>query len=152
MNADNLYSAVNYSNAEPSDSRSSEPSQGVSANFNQVYRRTVQGSAPYDVPPPSYQMAMNCPTTPYPSGGMPPMPAPTTGYAGYPPKPTFPIQAGQVPVYNATSTAACWRDNEGDRYVLHVMSHTAHNFHFPPWPRFPLLPSLRSHPSLFELS
>ncbi|KAJ1356591.1 hypothetical protein KIN20_014323 [Parelaphostrongylus tenuis] len=89
-------------NPEPPTSRSHEPSQG--ANFNQVCRGPVQDSTPFDLPPPSYQMAMNYPTTPYPCGGIPPIPAPSTGYAGYPPNPAFPVRPSQTPIYNATAT------------------------------------------------
>lgn len=97
-----LHEERQSSNAEPSVSGRREPSHVVGEQFNHVYRGTIQDSVPFNVPPPSYQMAISCPTTPFPSDAIPP--APPAAYACYPPKPAFPVQPNQAPIYNATNT------------------------------------------------
>ncbi|KJH42367.1 hypothetical protein DICVIV_11649 [Dictyocaulus viviparus] len=92
------------SNEDSPNSRNRE-SQGVHSTSHANQRNFAGESSSFDVPPPSYQMAINCPTTPYPTGDMPIVPPSMTSYAGHPPKP-YPAIPVRPPIYNAIQIGA----------------------------------------------
>ncbi|EYC07835.1 hypothetical protein Y032_0068g157 [Ancylostoma ceylanicum] len=75
-----------------------------------------QGSSPYSEPPPSYQMAVGYPTTPYPTHGLQHMPTPGIPPV-YAPKPhqMYSPQPNQPPIYYATHAVGVTQFPQGER-------------------------------------
>ncbi|EPB71305.1 hypothetical protein ANCCEY_09593 [Ancylostoma ceylanicum] len=75
-----------------------------------------EGSSPYSEPPPSYQMAVGYPTTPYPTHGLQHMPTPGIPPV-YAPKPhqMYSPQPNQPPIYYATHAVGVTQFPQGER-------------------------------------
>ncbi|KHJ91391.1 hypothetical protein OESDEN_08746 [Oesophagostomum dentatum] len=76
----------------------------------------AQNASPYSEPPPSYQMAVSYPTTPYPTPNMPhtPMPSVPPAYLPKPPS-AYPAPPNQPPMYYATQGIGVAQFPQGER-------------------------------------
>ncbi|CAJ0607400.1 unnamed protein product [Cylicocyclus nassatus] len=106
-------------NAEMQQRASDGPASTTTPSANAVNQTQdhvgAPNPSPYSEPPPSYQMATNYPTTPYPNAGMPSMPgAVPPSYLPKPPS-AYPPAPNQPPMYYPTQGIGVAQYPQGER-------------------------------------